>query len=67
MEEGGEKIKTLQTLSDSLRGELDLSRERRQTLELDLVAARQELDLSRQEVELLSREGGPAVPGVTDL
>ena len=67
MEEGGEKTKTLQTLSDSLRGELDLSRKQGRSLELDLVAARQELQLTRQEVELLSQVGGAALPGVTEL
>ena len=67
MEEGGEKIKTLQALTDSVRGELDLSRESRHSLEVELSVARQELELSRQEVELLSQEGGPALPGVTEL
>ena len=67
MEEGGEKFKTLQTLSDSLRQELDISRESGLRLESQVAAVKQELDLSRQEVDLLSREGGVNVQGVEEL
>ena len=67
LEEGGEKFKTLQTLSDSLRQELDISRESGLRLESQVAAVKQELDLSRQEVDLLSREGGVNVQGVEEL
>ena len=67
MEEGGEKIKTLHTLTDSLREELDICREAAHRAEAQTEAARQELSLSRQEVDLLSREGGAPVQGVGEL
>ena len=68
IEEEGEKVKTVQSVVEALRQELEDSRETIHDLQSDLTSTKQELKLSRQEVDLLSvGAAGAGVQGVQEL
>ena len=68
IEEEGEKVKTVESVFEALRQELEDSRENSHNLQSDLTSTKQELKLSRQEVDLLSvGAAGAGVQGVQEL